>query len=81
MDARALFKKLVADAKVNQSVSREQNPRPIMSYGSQRPSEFEKGKKQAGPYAHLTDEYIDGLSDIDLENEMVQFIYRCFRQR
>jgi len=81
MDARALFKKLVNDAKKPYTESVAQNPRPIMSYGSQRPSEFERGKKVDGPYARLTDEFIDSLDDTALETEMVLFITRCFRQR
>jgi len=86
MDARTLFKKLVADAK--KELTREvvlTQPRDIMSYGSQRASDFKKDTKNRGAYdgkhAHLTDEYIDSLNDKDLEDEMVTFIYKCFQSR
>ena len=80
MEAKELFKKLVSDA---QFADREQSPRPIMTYGSQRITDFEDDKKPSrrGKFAHLTDEFIDGLGDAELEREMVSFIYRCFQQR
>lgn len=78
MEAKELFKKLVADAKrpIRNGVS-------IMSYGSQRASDFEGDPRGRcnGRFAHLTDEFIDGLDDVELEHEMVRFIYTCFQQR
>ena len=78
MEAKALFKKLVKDARERNT---DTDPRPIMAYGSQRQSDFEVGKRSKGCYSHLTDEYIDGLDDKELEWQMVSFIYTCFRQR
>lgn len=80
MDAKALFKKLVAQAK-----HPIRNDKEIMSYGSQRGHDFELDSRgrtaHHGRFSHLTDEFIDGLDDADLEREMVSFIYRCFQQR
>lgn len=78
MDVKVLFKKLIADAKCA-----TRNGTEIMSYGSQRITDFEDDKKPSrrGKFAHLTDEFIDGLDDAELEREMVSFIYRCFQQR
>jgi len=78
MDAKTLFKKLRFDAEFGTS---EDTPRPIMTHGSQsRQSDFATGKRP-GRFAHLTNDYIDSLSDAELEREMVTFIYRCFQQR
>lgn len=75
MDAKELFKKLVKDAKERNV---EQDPRPIMSHGSQHPSDFRMPK---GRFCHLTDAFIDSLSDEGVEEKMVTFIFQCFRQR
>jgi hypothetical protein len=79
MEAKALFKKLIDDAKKPTI----RNEATIMSYGSQRITDFEDDKRPSrkGRFAHLTNEYIDGLTDAELEQEMVSFIYRCFQQR
>lgn len=86
MEAKQLFKKLVRDAQVPLSEEiLNAGTRTMMSYGSQRTSDFAKDKKNRehlhGRFSHLTDDYIDGLDDQKLEEEMVSFIYRSFQQR
>ena len=71
MEAKELFKKLVKDAREKSQVS-------LMGQGSQRPSDFEMPK---GKFCHISDAFIDSLSDQGIEDQMVQFIYMCFRQR
>jgi len=71
MEARELFKKLVKDAK-------ERSQESLMGHGSQHPSDFEMPK---GRFCHISDNFIDSLSDQGVEDKMVQFIYLCFRQR
>lgn len=75
MTAKELFKKLVKDAKERNV---DQDHRPIMTYSSVAPSDFKMPK---GKFCHLTDAFIDSLSDEGVEEKMVQFIYTCFRQR
>jgi FAD synthase len=71
MEAKELFKKLVKDA-------RERNVETIMAHGSQHPSDFKMPK---GRFCHISDAFIDSLSDEGVEEKMVTFIYQCFRQR
>lgn len=78
MDAKDLFKKLVNDAKERKTGVLHS---PIMYYGSQHISDFEIKKKHVGKFSYITNEFIDKLSDQDLEMELVSFIYKCFQQR
>lgn len=79
MTVQELFKKLVRDAQAK--FDPEAKIRPIMTYGSQKPSDFQSKTKTPGRFAHLTDENIDTLPDSQLEQELVMFIYKCFQQR
>ena len=76
--AKELFKKLRYDAQFSDRPAGAAGP--IMTFGSQHKSDFESGKHK-GRFAHLTNEYIDGLTDEQVETEMVSFIMRCFQQR
>lgn len=65
---REFYKQSVNDVKTRSN---------SMYYSSLSLREFEK----KGKYSHLTDEWIDNLSEEDLKKSLTFFIADCFRQR
>lgn len=80
---RTLFKKIVADLKGNE----EDLIFECFRFSSHRSEWFEEPPKkgnnynQRGKYFYLTDDFIDNMPSDLLENDLIQLIADCFRQR
>lgn len=77
IDIRTFLKKMIRDARL-EIMQRDQAETLIGTHGSQSPREF-TGKK--GSKKHLTEEYVNTLSEKEVEDQILLLAMYCFRQR